>query len=298
MDIVRAMPWWVKLAAKLILARLPISYSVWRRLGLFKHGDMLQGQHARISFESNFKKAMLYQKIPSEFTYLEIGPGDSLLAGLVAKSCGATKCYFVDNGSYVQKDIQPYKKLAVELGNKRLNVPEIERCQTFSEFLEVCNFVYLKNGVKSMAKIETDSIDFIWSSVVLEHIARTDFSKLAREMKRIIKPHGVSSHSIDLKDHLGASLNNLRFNERNWERKIIKNSGLYTNRLRMSEIIEKFECAGFKIAQLKKFMWDSLPLPKTALAKQFQKFSEKELRVREFEIVLVPVEENYFVKNR
>src|SRR5262245_16158823 len=33
-------PWWMRVAAKLVLARLPISYRVWSRFSLFKHGEM------------------------------------------------------------------------------------------------------------------------------------------------------------------------------------------------------------------------------------------------------------------
>src|SRR2546426_11298751 len=33
-------PWPLKIAAKVVLSRLPFPYSFWRRLSLFKHGDM------------------------------------------------------------------------------------------------------------------------------------------------------------------------------------------------------------------------------------------------------------------
>lgn len=34
------LPWWLKIASKLILARLPLSYQIWKKSGLFEHGHM------------------------------------------------------------------------------------------------------------------------------------------------------------------------------------------------------------------------------------------------------------------
>ena len=33
-------PWWGKIAAKMILARLPVDYKAWKRLHLFEQGAM------------------------------------------------------------------------------------------------------------------------------------------------------------------------------------------------------------------------------------------------------------------
>jgi hypothetical protein len=39
-------PWYAKIAAKILLSRLPISYDLWRRANLFRHGAMDVPQHA------------------------------------------------------------------------------------------------------------------------------------------------------------------------------------------------------------------------------------------------------------
>jgi len=39
-------PWWIKISVKIVLARLPISNVVWKRLGIFEHGDINQPQRA------------------------------------------------------------------------------------------------------------------------------------------------------------------------------------------------------------------------------------------------------------
>ena len=44
-------PWWGKLGSKLVLARVPLTYAIWRRIGLFEHGAMLDGDYARGVFD-------------------------------------------------------------------------------------------------------------------------------------------------------------------------------------------------------------------------------------------------------
>ena len=40
MRFIKSLPWWIRIAAKIVLARLPINYRFWKNLGLFEHGDM------------------------------------------------------------------------------------------------------------------------------------------------------------------------------------------------------------------------------------------------------------------
>ncbi len=39
----KAVPWWAKIGSKLVLARLPIPYALWRGIGIFRYG--LAGVH-------------------------------------------------------------------------------------------------------------------------------------------------------------------------------------------------------------------------------------------------------------
>ena len=68
-----------------------------------------------------------------------------------------------------------------------------------------------------MKKIEDESIDYIFSHSVMEHVRKFEFDDLVDEMYRILRPRGVISHNINYKDHLDESLNNLRFSEEIWE---------------------------------------------------------------------------------
>jgi len=81
-----------------------------------------------------------------------------------------------------------------------------------------------------LAQIPTEGIDFCFSNAVLEHVDKSDFSRMVKELFRVLKPGGASSHRVDLKDYLGGGLNHLRFSENRWEGKLFKSSGFYTMR--------------------------------------------------------------------
>ena len=69
------------------------------------------------------------------------------------------------------------------------------------------------------------------STAALEHLPKAEFDEFLRQHFRILRPGGVGSHVVDLQDHLGGSLNNLRFPERWWESRAMAKSGFYTNRI-------------------------------------------------------------------
>jgi len=121
---------------------------------------------------------------------------------------------------------------------------------------------------------------------VLEHVERSKFSEIVRHMRRVMKKGAYCSHRIDLKDHLGGSLNNLRFSERLWESEFMATSGFYTNRLRASEILQTFHEADFRVASQSDITWNSLPILQSKLASPFRDFDESDLRISGMDLVL------------
>ena len=97
------------------------------------------------------------------------------------------------------------------------------------------------------------------------------------------------SHRIDLEDHLAHSLNSLRFSRNRWESKLFKGSGFYTNRLRRAEILAACSASGFSTEGTEVECWDSLPLPRSKIAAEFQRFSDDELCVRAMDLVAQPM---------
>ncbi len=279
-------PWPVKIVAKLILSRLPVSYQFWERLHLFKYGDMDQPEHALSLFRAHFERAPLARKPSGGFVVLELGPGDSLFSALIAKAFGASTTYLVDKGSYAREDLKSYREMAALLRETTGSAIDLNGCRTLQDVLGRCSAHYLTDGVASLRSLPEGSVDFIWSHHVLEHVRRGEFVPLLRELRRVQQGTGSSCHSIDLQDHLSAALNNLRFREGVWESDFMAKSGFYTNRLRYSELLQIFQQAGFEVEVLSVDRWPTLPTAREKLAPPFRDLPEEELAVSKFSVLL------------
>lgn len=275
-------PWYAKICAKLVLARIPLPYGLWKRIGIFDNGPMQRSSYALQVFKSHYGAGT----VPPGFTCLELGPGDSLLSALFARAHGASRVYLVDVGRFASDDCETYRQAARELKAAGYDVPT--EFNSVSEMLELCGAQYLTEGVASLASIPTESVDFIWSQAVLEHVRLEQFVPMAAAWRRIIKPTGFASHSVDLKDHFNHALNNLRFSDRVWESKPFRTSGFYTNRIRRREMLELFARQGFGTRVTRDDRWPRLPTPRRVLAPRFRAMTDDELLTSSFSVVLRP----------
>ncbi|MEM7757582.1 MAG: methyltransferase domain-containing protein [Cyanobacteria bacterium P01_A01_bin.40] len=220
---------------------------------------------------------------------MELGPGNSLFSALICRSFGGDQTYLIDVDDFAIEEIESYKKMADFLKQQNLPAINIDDSQSFDDVMNSCGGYYLTDGLNSLKSIEDRSIDFIWSHAVLEHIRRDEFLSIMKETRRVISEDGICSHTVDLKDHFDQSLNNLRFDENFWESEFVNNSGIYTNRIRYSEMLDIFKQAGFEIKSTEVNKWEKLPVPHSALDKQFRDLSDDELCVSGFSVVLIPV---------
>jgi SAM-dependent methyltransferase len=283
------LPWWGRIAAKVILARLPIDYTLWKRFGLFQHGDMNLPARALETCLMHAKTVGISTSpniFGKNFTVLELGPGDSVFTALVAKAIGAEQVWLVDAGPYATTEPAQYTAMADYLKSQGFSLPFATTFKSLQEVLTVCNSIYLTDGVTSLMQIPDQSIDFCFSNAVLEHIPKRDFPRLAIELKRVLRPGGVCVHRVDLQDHLGGGLENLRFSDSRWEGELFSRSGFYTNRIRYTEMLNIFKQAGFNCQTTRKITWDVLPIARNALAIEFQQLTNEELLVRGFDVVL------------
>lgn len=273
------LPWWSKIAAKVVLSRLPISKKFWQKLGLFSPGYMLHPEYAIAVFQAHYARA---GSPPPGFAYLELGPGDSLSTAAIAWAHGASEGWLIDAGSYASRDIENYRPLFEALAGMKLarDAGQLMQCRSVGDMLNMTHCAYREDGLAGLRAVRAGSLDMIFSQAVLEHVPRAEFGATLREMKRILKPGGVGSHVVDFKDHLGSSLHNLRFGDGLWEQAwFAKRSGFYTNRLRYSEVVAAFTDAGFAVETTLRRTWDAAPLPRASLAPQFQTLSDDDLRV-------------------
>jgi SAM-dependent methyltransferase len=279
-------PWWAKIGAKLALSRLPIPYSFWSRVALFRHGDMSDPRRAINAFRAHFHRAQAVRPLDPGFAVMELGPGDSVLSAGVARAFGASKTYLVDAGDFARRDPELFYALVRSLPAAGLPALDLPKGLAFEAVLSTINAQYLTGGVASLAAVATGSVDLVWSSVVLEHIHKGDFDRFASELARILKPSGVMSHAVDLRDHLGGSLNNLRFSEELWESEGWRKSGFYTNRLSQAEIITAFTRAGLRVVSIANDLWPAPPLSRAKMNEQFKNRTDDELCIAGFDIVL------------
>jgi len=279
-------PWWAKIGAKVVLSRVMASYTTRKSLRLFQHGSMDKDPTRQIR---QVERVVGYHREFSDGqprAILELGPGDSAGMALVAKAMGMETSYLVDVGDFATPEMAVYRRLLDCIADNGYAALTGVDMSDRNAMLASVNAIYLTHGTGALKEIPDASVDVLFSAAVLEHVARSEFQHLIDETFRIMRPGAIAHHQIDLMDHLGGALNNLRFSESVWEHGLMSNSGFYTNRLRFSEILDRVKKAGFAFAVTQVTSWPSLPTPRRSLARAFEAFPDEELRIATFGLLL------------
>ena len=277
----RSLPWPVKIAAKMTLARLPVPYSVWKRLSLFEHGAMDDPDYVLGVVQEHLAAV---GGSADGLTVLELGPGDSIASAVVLPALGAKRSILVDAGAFAESSPEPYVRLADGLRDRGLDAPDLHGASSLDEVLHRCRADYQVGGLESLRALPDGSVDLVWSHAVLEHVRLHEVAPTLVELRRIMRPEAVASHHIDLRDHLADSLHSLRFRRGVWESTLVTKSGFYTNRLRASQWQALFRETGYLIDDYTPCHWPSPPVPRARLAGEFRTLSEDDLRVYDVQI--------------
>jgi SAM-dependent methyltransferase len=180
--------------------------------------------------------------------FYEFGAGWDLAIPLSYAALGVRRQVLVD--------IRPSAR--VELVNETLALLEAieERSlggpvSSLGELEQRFGISYLAPRDARATGLEAESIDFITSTDVCEHIPEHDLAQIFRECKRLLRPGGAISCRIDLQDHYAyfdSSLSRyhfLRFSDRAWG---LVNSPLhFQNRLREPDYRRLVEEAGLEV---------------------------------------------------
>jgi SAM-dependent methyltransferase len=276
--------WRIKILAKMLLSRLPFGYSIWQKMGLFRHGKMDQSFYISKVFSDHCNRSEVNSNLNGR-VILEIGPGDSIATALLVASLGGSTI-LIDSGDYATKDVAVYIAIAEDLRKLGYKSPDISSSKSFSDILKICNARYLTSGRASLETLPANSVDLIFSQAVLEHVRKDDFLQTMIECKRVLKEGGLASHCVDLKDHLGGGLNNLRFENKIWESNFFYKSGFYTNRIRFSQMILLMIKAGFIVKNVHAKRWSEIPIARHKLSSEFSQLSDDDLLINEFEVVI------------
>jgi SAM-dependent methyltransferase len=284
-NIKRKTPWFVKIPAKIVLSRIPIGARRWQRLDLFKAGMMDDPASAFGLFRKHLEGGKLADLTGRQV--LELGPGNSALTALFARSFGAARTWLVDAEELASQDMALFLEAEKMLAQFGLPVPGVGTAASVNAALRQLNAEYLTSGLASLQRIPDGQVDFLFSNAVLEHIRLAEFAPLAREMRRVLKPDGVASHQIDFRDHLEEGLNNLRFSERVWESNFMARSGFYTNRLPWPSMKQIFKNAGLSVEMRAIQPWPKgLPTRQSRMAVPFKNMPVEQLMIMGAHVVL------------
>lgn len=211
---------------------------------------------------------------------MEVGPGDSALTALYARSAGATRSILLDQSQLAASQTALFHAGAAMLARKQLPVPDLVGADSVPQMLRRLDCTYLVGGLGSLRALPDESVDFVFSNAVLEHVRRADFAETAHHLHRVMKSGGAASHWIDYRDHLQEGLNNLRFSAQLWESDFMVRSGFYTNRLTAAQIYGHFVDAGFQIEERGKVVWPGgLPTPQAVMSEPFASMPAEQLSI-------------------
>jgi SAM-dependent methyltransferase len=245
---------------------------------------------------------------------LELGPGASLGVGLAALVSGAARYYALDveRGVDARRELGVFDRL-VELFRTRAPVPGPEEFLLVRPSLEVwdfpafvlessaleqalapprlrelraqlaqldhgCSVIRYTVGLDAQQNIPEESVDFVISQAVMERV--NDLPRAYRTIARLLRPGGLSSHSIDFGEPLISA-----FWNGNWARSELLwalmrgRQTSWNNREPHSAHIQYMCAAGLRIvADL--VVKDTSGLPRERLAARYRSLDDNDLLTR------------------
>jgi SAM-dependent methyltransferase len=180
-------------------------------------------------------------KPPADAIFWEFGVGWDLAIPLSFAALGV--------GRQVLVDIRPSAR--VELVNDSLAHLDLDPVHSLAELEERFGIEYLAPRDARATGLAAESVDFVSSTDVCEHVPGDDLAAIFRECRRLLRPGGAFSCRIDLQDHYAyfdrslSKYNFLRYSDGGWR---LVNSPLhFQNRLRSPDYLRLVREAGFDI---------------------------------------------------
>lgn len=198
-------------------------------------------------------------RAPGDAVFYEFGTGWDLVAPLGYYALGVESQLLVDIRPSVKLDlvgdaIARYARLGPELGAeagrplRELGAPDVQQLGSLRSRFGID---YRAPLDARQTGLPAESVDFVSSTNTLEHIPEPDIGPILAECRRLLRPDGVLSCRIDMRDHYSyfdssiSPYNFLTFSDRRW--KLVNSSLHFQNRLRAADYRRLLEHAGFEI---------------------------------------------------
>jgi hypothetical protein len=280
-------PWWLKIAGKIVLSRLPLSHSAWSWFNIFRHSYTSDNPTQQVAaLEGRIK---WYRdrtgRIPD--TVLEIGPGENTTCAVAYKALGVRRVILLDVGDFGTRDVDAYRRVAAAAAQRSLSPPDLDRADTREEIFKRCGAEYHTGGRADLKRLTSTCADLVSSLAVVEHIRRRELTPTFTEMRRVMKNDAIACHWVDFQDHIGGRLANLRFSPAVWESEFMAGSGFYTNRVSPSQLIAILQDAGLKVEVENRGVWAQPAATRTNIARELSAdWTDEDLRVCSMSLIL------------
>jgi SAM-dependent methyltransferase len=237
----------------------------------------------------------------SNVAFYEFGAGWDLISPLVYYSLGIEHQTIVDIRPNIRFELindtlsrlSTHKRRIEQIAGKSFRDMDSSPIGSIEELENRFGILYDAPLDARNTKLPAESYDFISNTSTLEHIPAPDIQKILVECRRLLKPKGIVSSIIDMKDHYSyfdaniSCYNFLKFSDALW--KVIDSPLQFQNRLRCSDYIKLFEQSGLEIiAQdvTKPTFTELEVLQQLSLSSRFQgKYSLEDLGVKVAKIV-------------
>jgi hypothetical protein len=235
-----------------------------------------------------------------DFTALELGTGPWPVVPLGLYLCGASEIWSYDLVPVLNRDtLGRILELFCEqrrTGLLESILPEAkaERISALEESIKRIDYespvqilknlhIHFRLGDSRNSMLPAQSIDLIFSTVVLEHISLALLVDLFEEFKRVASTGAVMSHLIGLADQYASfdgsitPYNFMKYSDRQW--RIFNNPVIPQSRLRLPDYRELYERTGWAIVKEENTLGSLEDLKSIQLAQIFQKYSTEDLLV-------------------
>jgi len=198
------------------------------------------------------------QRDAGDAVFYEFGAGWDLSIQLAYWSLGVNRQVLVDirpnlRLELVNVTIDRLRRRHAELedaAGRTLRLPD-GVVRSAAELEKRFGIAYVAPRDARATALGAESFDFVSSTNTLEHVPEDDLAPILVECRRLLRPDGVMSVRIDLRDHFSDSdgslspYNFLRYSDRTWG--LLNSKLLYQNRLRRPDYLRAFADARLAI---------------------------------------------------